>query len=95
MPHLQSKNTNYQVPTSINFPAPDNWSNTHPIPFFQTQNVQQVVHPQQKIYEISCASNSSTPNDSFMSSQTQTPSPVSSGRSSAQSYFENFQSNNF
>lgn len=93
--HLQSKNTNYQVPTSINFPAPDNRSNTHPIPFFQTQNVQQAVYPQQQIYEISRASNSSTPNDSFMSSRTQTPSPVSSGRSSAQSYFENVQPNNF
>jgi len=93
--HLQSKNTSYQVPTPIHYSAPDNRSNTHSIPYFQTQNIQQAVHPQQQIYEISRASNSSTPNDSFMSGQTQTPSPVSSGRSSAQSYLEHFQPNNF
>lgn len=79
----------------MNFPAPDNRSNIHPIPFIQTQNIQQAVHPQQQIYEISRASNSSTPNDSFMFSHTQTPSSVSSGRSSAQSYLDNFQPNNF
>ncbi|VVC38485.1 Hypothetical protein CINCED_3A017426 [Cinara cedri] len=75
--------------------TPDNRSNTHPIPFFQTQNIQQPVHPQQQMYEIPHPSNSSTPNDSFMSGQTQTSSPVSSRRSSAQSYLENFQPNNF
>ncbi|XP_029344030.1 uncharacterized protein LOC107884042 [Acyrthosiphon pisum] len=95
--HLQSKNTHYQVPIPINFPAPENKSNRHPIPFVQTQNIQQAVYPQNQMYEMSCLSNSSTPNDSLMSSQTQTPSPspVSSGRSSAQSYYEHFQPNNF
>jgi hypothetical protein len=63
------------VTTPIHFPAPDNRSNTHPIPFFQTQNIQQAVHPQQQMYEISRVSNSSTPNDTFMSGQIQTPSP--------------------
>lgn len=95
--HLQSKNTNYQGPTPINFPAPENRSNRHPTPFVQTQNIQQAVYPQQQMYEISRVSNSSTPYDSPMSSQTQppSPSPVSSGRSSAQSYYEQFQPNNF
>lgn len=95
--HLQSKNTNYQEPTPINFPALEDRSNRHPTSFFQTQNIQQTVYPQQQMYEISCVSNSSTSNDSLMFSQTQkpSPSPVIFGRSSAQSYYEQFQQNNF
>lgn len=95
--HLQSKNTNFQVPTQINFPALDNRSNTHPISFFQTQTTQQEIHPQQQMYQTSHLSNimKSTPNDSFMSGHTPTSSPVSSGKSSTQSYHENFQSDNF
>lgn len=95
--HLQSKNTNFQVPTQINFSTLDNRSNTHPISFFQTQTTQQEVHPQQKMYQTSCVSNTvkPTPNDSFMSGQTPTPSPVSSEKSSTQSYHENFQPDNF
>jgi len=52
--HFQSKNTNYQEPTPISFPATENRSNRHPTPCFQTQNIQQAVYPQQQMYAISC-----------------------------------------
>lgn len=80
--HLQSKNTNFQVPTPINFPASDNRSNTHLISSFQTQTTQQEVYPRQQMYQTSHVSNTvkSTTNDSFISDKTSTPSPVSSGK---------------
>lgn len=88
---LQSKNTNFQAPAPINFPALENRSNTHSIPFFQIQSTQQEVHPQQQMYQTSRTSNTvQSFSYDLLICQTPTPSPLSSGRSSTQSYYENF-----
>lgn len=82
--YLQCKNSNFQVPAPMHFSTPHYTTNTPAI-------------PQQKIYNPSRASSTlaSASNDSLMYDQAPSPSPVSSGRSSTQSYYENFHPENF
>ncbi|KAK5643305.1 hypothetical protein RI129_007150 [Pyrocoelia pectoralis] len=89
--YLQSQNSNLHVPAPMHFPIPDYRTNTAAIPYIHTQQgVNKIYNPLRGPSTLPSASR-----DASMYDQTPLPSPVSSDRSSTQSYYENFQPENY